>query len=214
MLGTLRYAALMVLLGVFLPGTVYLVGFRSALKGNGSSLAERLNIDIDTFDVETFQDTLSPATAKRLGLISLHPATEIIVVVVTSTGCAASHDPGLTNAVRKLRPLLEAAYAHRPDVVVRMVGVALDWDVRAGVDHLMDLADFDEVVSGGNRLNTATEKYLWGPYALGGGTPQVLILNREIRWSPTGLEVGEEELLLLRRGPAEIATWVDAGAAL
>jgi hypothetical protein len=146
--------------------------------------------------------------------MSTHPTTELVVVVVTSTGCSASHDPAFREAVGRIRPLLEAAYSHRPEVVVRMVGLALDWNVRGGVEHLMGLTDFDEVVSGGNRLNTATEKYLWGHHALGGGTPQLLVLNREIRWSPEGLDIGKEETLLLRRGPAEIAFWVEEGAPL
>jgi hypothetical protein len=203
------------LFGIVLPAGLYL-GFMSlnAAGSRPSSLLERLGIDPDTFDVALFEDTVSPRTAWRLGLVSRTPSTEIVVVVVTSSACAASRRPELAESVRLVPHLLDQQFALQSDVVIRMVGVALDWSIRSGYDHLLTMGAFDEIIIGGNRVNVAAEKYLWGSYGLGGGTPQLLILCRTVDMRQPSITVEGEQLLLALQGTTAIQDWVLRGAVL
>jgi hypothetical protein len=201
--------------GVLVPGSLYLifVTFASS-KYRSAPLIEQLGIDPDTFNVALFYDTLSPKRANQLGLISRHPATELVVVVISSSGCIASRDPEFQKAVRRLPMLLNDKFTDNPEMVIRLVGVALDWDVNKGIEHITKMAEFDEVIAGGNRLNVATEKFLWGEPRLGGGTPQLIVLQRSVHWGESGVVVGDERVLHHLAGPQNIAEWVRGGAPL
>lgn len=111
-----------------------------------------------------------------------------------------------------MRATLDAHFEHRGEIIVRTVGVGLDWDIKAGVEHLRELTEFDEITVGGNRLNVASEKYLWGEPRLGGGTPQLLLLERRVTWSDQGVLLESERLLDVIVGPTNIADWVNDGA--
>jgi hypothetical protein len=48
-------------------------------------MLDYLGVDPATFDVATFEDTLSPKLAHDLGLISKRPTTEIVVAYIASS---------------------------------------------------------------------------------------------------------------------------------
>lgn len=119
----LAKAAVTMVLGICIPA----VGYLSFTERDDRprSFVAVMDIDPDTFDVETFQDTLSPRTAWRHGLRSRHPATEVVAVVVTSSGCIGSQAPEFHRAIGALRETLDANFEHRGAIIVRTVGVGL-----------------------------------------------------------------------------------------
>ena len=113
-----------------------------------------------------------------------------------------------------IRKLIRGQLAQRPEAVERMVGLALDRDPWVGADYLETLGGFDEIVTGGIWLNTATEKYLWGEYTISPETPQVALLERRTRYIDGVLVVEDEHLIWTIAGAAGIMEWVAGGAAL
>jgi len=173
---------------------------------------QTLGLDPASFDLMTFEDTLTPRRARELGLASRHPATEAMVVVLGSSGCAPSTTREFRDAIAPIPSLLEAQFAQRPEVVPRLIGIALDPSARRGAEYLLDLGEFDEVIAGGSLLNTATEKYIWGTHALSPGTPQVLLLERTVTWSEQGVRIEGERVLRTLIGIEQISSWVSEGA--
>lgn len=88
---SLAKAAFTVVLGIGIPAVGYLS--LAGTEERSTSFVEIMDIDPDTFDVVGFQDTLSPRTAWRHGFLSRYPATEVVAVVVTSSGCVGSQAP-------------------------------------------------------------------------------------------------------------------------
>ena len=134
------------LFGVVLPAAAYLVARAVFLSPTPPSAFEQLGIDPASID----PDTLSPSRlATDLGLITHLRTTEYVVVVVSSSICAASATEGFDDSVRMIRQLIRSQLSQRPEAVERMIGVALDRDPRIGADYLETLGGFDEVVTGG-----------------------------------------------------------------
>ena len=133
------------LFGVVLPAAAYLVACAVFLSPTPPSAFEQLDIDPASID----PDTLSPRLATDLGLITRLRTTEYVVVVVSSSICAASATEGFDDSVRMIRQLIRSQLSQRPEAVERMIGVALDRDPRIGADYLETLGGFDEVVTGG-----------------------------------------------------------------
>lgn len=200
-----------VLLGIVLPALAYLTVHFTVFNGVPAptpSPIDVLGIDPSAID----PDTLSARAAERMGVRSRQPATELVAIIITASWCKANGVEGFHESVAKIPQLLEAHIANRHDVLKRVIGIAIDPDVRTGVDHLLDLAQFDEIISGGDWLNTATEKYLWGTFALGGNIPQVAILQRTVTWTPYSVALEGDQILKTISGPDEIMNWVAQGA--
>ena len=197
------------LLGVVLPAVAYLT-VRAIFFSPTPSAFERLGIDPASID----PDTLSPRVAADLGLITRLPTTEYIVLVISSSYCRAAAVEGFADSVRKIRELTRNQLTQRPEAVERMIGVALDRDPWVGADYLETLGRFDEIVTGGIWLNTATEKYLWGKYAIPPETPQVALLERRTRYIDGAMIVEDEHLIWTIAGAAEVMEWVAGGAPL
>lgn len=203
-----RWARLL-LFGMVIPGLGYLaVHFALLDRSPVSPLAAR-GLDPSNFDV----DTISPSLAKELGLRTKRPATEVVAVVISSTFCRANGFEGFHDAVAEIPSLLEAHVASRPEMVSRVIGISLDHDPETGANYLFGLADFDEVTAGGNWLNTATEKFLWGSFSLQAEIPQIVLLQRTVIWQDESSAVLEqEEVLKTIVGAEEIVEWVAHGA--
>lgn len=197
------------LLGIVLPAVAYLT-VRAVFFSPTPSAFERLGIDPASID----PDTLSPRVAADLGLITRLPTTEYVVLVISSSYCRAAAVEGFADSVKTIRGLIRGQLAQRSEAVERMIGVALDRDPWVGADYLETLGGFDEIVTGGIWLNTATEKYLWGGYAIPPETPQVALLERRTRYTEGAMIVEDEHLVWTIRGAAEIMEWVAGGAAL
>lgn len=195
-------------MGVILPALGYLVVHYALPDDTAKSRFEALGIDPATVDV----DTLPPQLAKQLGVVSVQPTTELVAVVISASFCLANGVDGFHEAVERIPRLLRAQIDNRPEMVTRVVGVAVDPDPETGAEYLVHLAEFDEVIAGGSWLNTGTEKFLWGRYALGGSIPQIVVLQRTVT-RPQGFVVLESERLVRTiAGADKIIDWVARGA--
>lgn len=197
-----------VLYGIALPAVGYILIHYAVFERRQLSPFERLGIDPATIDL----DTISPKLAQQLGLRSKLPATELVVVLISAGFCSANSVAGFNEAVGAIRELLQTQVNDQPTVVTRMIGISLDTDARTGSEYLLGLAQFDEIIAGGNWLNTATEKFLWTDTPEDVNIPQIVILQRSIRWSGAFPDLGTELVLKRIVGPGEIIEWVSRGA--
>lgn len=194
--------------GVGLPALVYvLIHFTVPAPKPQSRLAQ-LGIDPVTLDL----DTISPRLAQMLGLRSKRTAVELVAVIISAQFCAANTVTGFSDAVAAVPGLLQAQVEHESEVVTRVIGISLDTDARTGSDYLFSLAAFDEIIAGGNWLNTATEKFLWAHSGTDVNIPQVLLLERSVTWSDAFPSLGTERVLQRLVGAEEIIEWVNRGA--
>jgi hypothetical protein len=197
------------LFGVVLPALGYLLVHFTLVGRRPPSRSEALGIDPTKLDA----DTISPHLAQQLGLRSKKPATEVVAVVISAKFCRGNRVAGFHEAVAALPARLRAQVSDRPEVITRVVGVSLDNNPKVGVDYLFRLAEFDEVVAGGNWLNTATEKFLWGSYALKAEIPKVVLLRRTVTWTGgSAAKLEQEQVLQTIDGADKIVAWVAQGA--
>jgi len=201
-----------ILLGIVLPAVVYIgwleLADQQADRDTPAARAAELGIDVEALD----PDVLSPRVADALGLVSLEPTTEYVVVFLSATWCSGSTYRGLSESIRRLEGLIDSQVNDREDAVVRMVGVSLDTDPSVGLSYLARFGPFDEVVAGGSWLNFATEKLFWDEMPVSGELPQVVVMERRVRFAPYLVTVGEERILRSVIGARAIVEWVADGA--
>lgn len=153
-----------------------------------------------------------------LGSTEAASGTELVVVYMGSANCAWSNRDSVSLAVREIKSVL-ADRAEERGHAFASLGVALDWSVEEGLDHLEEFGHFDEVAAGRNWLNHAAIDYLWKDVPGRAATPQVLVLKRSIRGpddrSPgRRYDVGDPELVVRKVGYDEITGWLAADVAL
>ncbi len=141
---------------------------------------------------------------------------ELAFVYIGSSGCAASNRPFLPETVKQLKLLIEEQARNRGRSFVA-IGVARDWDVEAGLEHLEKFGPFDQVMAGRNWLNIGALKYIWEDVPGIAATPQVVVLDRRIE-TPEGRGAGyaiqDAHLLVRKVGTREIRRWLKRGAPL
>lgn len=143
---------------------------------------------------------------------------ELLMVYIGSSTCEPSNSRKVRQDVRELRTLLagRAAAAGRSLVTV---GVAIDGRAAAGMAHLRKVAPFDEVAAGGGWANAHALKYVWEEWPGIAGTPQIVVIDREIhvqRGGPGGVSYsrGAERMVARLAGAWEISRWRTSGAPL
>lgn len=194
--------------GVLLPAIGYLAVHFALPRHASPSALEELGIDPTTLD----PDTLTPQLAKRLGLHTHRPSTEVVAIVISASFCVANSVKGFHEATRAIPSLINAQLRNRPEAITRAVGIAVDQSPRVGSEYLLKLAEFDEIIAGGNWLNTATEKYFYSGYRLEPAIPQVLILERTVTWSAHSVSLSGEKVLATLNGADSIIAWAKRGA--
>jgi hypothetical protein len=114
-------------------------------------------------------------------------------------------------AIRSLGTLL-SSQASIAGYSFHLVGIAVDWEVSAGLRYLRDLGEFDEISSGGKWLNTAVSERLFTESRP--SVPSVVLCQRTITAVPeSGTMVFTHERELLRMvGAKQIAEWAYLGA--
>ena len=139
---------------------------------------------------------------------------ELIAVWIGAPGVdvEAGFLPMIREMLKSVR--IEAA-ATRRTFVFR--GVSLVPSVKEAVEHLAQIADFDEISAGGNWTNSAVARYL-GP-DIGrdrtSSVPQLIFLEREIRSNGSDrFSVLPEHELKRYIGLGEIGDWIKAGSPL
>lgn len=123
----------------------------------------------------TNQRVIGPSS-EQVEIDRLNSRTELLMVYIGKKNCAASSQLA-SNTVDSMRSYFRGR-ADRADRAFVTMGVALDWQVSDGLDHLERLGPFDQVSAGGNWANSSTIKYLWGELGGEAATPQFLIVKR------------------------------------
>lgn len=139
----------------------------------------------------------------------LDTVAELALVYVGSSSCTFSDPEVLRPAISDVRDSLEqrgAAAGYR----VKAIGVSVDNDVGRGVQHLEEVAEFDEIVVGNGWQNLGSLNYVFGELGGEPATPQLLVVRRVVQ---EGIyhAVLEEELLGRHTGLNAIRLWLSAG---
>lgn len=97
------------------------------------------------------------------------------------------------------------------------LGVAVDPGADAGLRHLEGMGPFDEVTAGRGWANAHALRYVWEEWPGIAGTPQIVLIEREMRverGGPGGVSyaAGPERLVLRKAGIGEIDRWRRSGA--
>ncbi len=143
---------------------------------------------------------------------------QILMVYVGNSQCVWSEDASLPDAVERIKVRL-AEQAEKQGMSFKAVGVALDWQAEAGLEHLENFGRFDEISSGYNWANTLALEYLWSDREVSPSTPQILVYERYLvapRDSTDPLLYAEEgpRRILVKRGLAEIVDWAESGVSV
>ena len=136
---------------------------------------------------------------------------QLVVVYIGMTGCGASRDPELKQAIRRMKPLL----AHQADSLKRPLsvnGISLDWVVDSGFVYLQSLGTWDEITVGNNWGNLGAIRYIWREVGGKPVIPQVLVYERSVTQDKKGITFGSERRLAMYEGVPEIIEWVRRGA--
>jgi hypothetical protein len=138
---------------------------------------------------------------------------EFVVVYVGMTGCGASRDPELREAVRRMKPMLARQAAAR-SVALTISGVALDWGTEKGVEYLRGLGAWDEISVGSNWTNLGAVHHIWAHPDRRAAVPQILVLERTVVEGPRRISVSDERRVAVLTGVGEIVDWVKGGSPL
>lgn len=135
----------------------------------------------------------------------LRSGTEVLMVLIGSSGCAGTAAPGLPEAVARVKTALRSK-AEREAQSFVTIGVALDWSIPKGMAMLERFGPFDEVMVGRSWLNSGVVKYIWKDVPGFAATPQIVVLEREIA-NDGGFVVGPEQVRTRRIGADAIIAW-------
>lgn len=150
--------------------------------------------------------------AERIAL--QEPGEEIVVIYVGSSRCSWCARPELPRYVAQAVEAIRAE--RRASARVTLIGVAVETDPSAGLDHLRRVAPFDQVTAGGGWLNDGAYRYIWAGVGQPAATPQIIVLRRTIERDAQEdgsalYRVRDERILARKVGLRSIAEWVETG---
>lgn len=140
---------------------------------------------------------------------------ELALIFIGSSTCGASRHEVLPRAVQRLKlEMRERAVASGRSFTT--LGIARDWDVDEGIEHLRGFGRFDEVVAGRNWVNIGILRYVWEDLPGRAATPQLLVVDRRLvdrnATEASGGVLQDEQLLVRLVGWQEIERWAARGA--
>ena len=141
---------------------------------------------------------------------------ELALIFIGSSKCAFSTNPELPQMVETAKESVQKA-AMEADRSFTATGIAKDWDVHAGVTHLVTFGTFDEIMAGRSWMNEGVLKYIWQTLPGVPSTPQVLVVERKVSVPGDAIDrfkVSEEAVVVRKIGLGEIQQWVEAGTPL
>jgi hypothetical protein len=139
--------------------------------------------------------------------------TQVLAICFGQSDCAPCREPALKAALHDMKPLL-LEQANRSARDFSTLGVALDWDLEAGLSLLEPLTELDEVAVGANWMNAAAIRWIWQDSTSRAGIPQIVLVERTVAVGGTGIAVGPDRLLKRVIGADAIRAWVAQGAPL
>lgn len=141
--------------------------------------------------------------------------TELALIYIGSSTCAAAKDPDLTVLVDSLAEVLRGVASER-GFRFTTIGIAKDWETSDGLEHLGRFDEFDELIVGRGWLNAGGQRYVWRDIPGIAAVPQVLVVTRQIRYADSihGYDVNDEQLVARKAGLQEIESWLRLGVSL
>lgn len=137
---------------------------------------------------------------------------QLVFVYVGRAACGWCQRPEtkliVAEAVRSLR-----ARADSTGLVFSAVGVGLDSQPTASLDHLREIADFDQLLVGGGWGSEAALRFVWGEFGGSSGTPQVLLIGRNLARSgqmTSYFTATQEQVLARYVGLYELMDWAES----
>lgn len=149
--------------------------------------------------------------AGRYRPVAALPGEEIALVYVGSSTCAWSNAEELPAIVHDLKLRL-LTRAREEGKGFAAIGVAQDAVASNGVEHLLKFGEFDEIAAGRGWANIGVQKYVYGNMPGPGGTPQILVVARNLGHETGHVVVDGERVLARMVGLNEITEWAAAGA--
>ena len=152
--------------------------------------------------------TLAPVGGRTTGdrVMRIRSGREWQLILIGASTCGASTYPGLSGAVRAVhRGIADSATA--AGVTFTAAGIALDWDVEAGLRFLNDYGPFDEISTGRNWMNGTAERYLFGDLAAAPSLPQLVLVERTVEMLPGRIKRSDPVVLERKIGYEQIFAW-------
>lgn len=156
------------------------------------------------------------ASLRRSGGADSSPATvpksgeQVVAVFIGASFCGWSRDRRLRSEISQMRKVLEVR-ARKEGATFMTIGVALDGAADAGLRFLRRFGRFGETAVGAGWLNSEAVRYMWRDVPGDAAIPQVVVLERPITVTGSGIDVGEEHMLVRAVGTVSIARWARAG---
>ncbi len=136
----------------------------------------------------------------------LKDGTELITIWALDSACGFSRYPGLPPAIAAIDKKLRE-YARTNNRRIIRIGMSMDSDPDVAIQFLRRFGPFDEVIAGGNWLNTGVVTYLMrdnpGPFSI----PQLIVLERRVEGG--GRRVGADSLIMRKVGYRELLDFAE-----
>ena len=150
---------------------------------------------------------------------TFQPGPQLVFVYLGSAHCAYSNTEEMPEIIQGLK-LAVKRHAEESGRSFRAVGIASNWIVDHGIEHLRKFGTFDEIMTGQSWLNTGSLKYIWKDLPGHGATPQVLVVERVVETpfqehrQGQGYMISEEKLIVRVVGVEALSQWLANGVAL
>ncbi len=141
----------------------------------------------------------------------LESGHQIVAVYFGAHWCHPCQTPEMKRAIKEMKPLI-AAQAKRSNADFSAMVVALDFDLKDGLDFVTPLGPFDEYSFGSDLESVAAQRFIWGDSLTFKGVPQVIVFERDIQMSRNRPIVFGPDHVLQRVAGDSIPIWVKAGA--
>ncbi len=138
---------------------------------------------------------------------------EMVMVYLGAYSCAFANDEALPRIVERIKLGLQDK-AVNEGMSFSAIGVAVDWRVGEGVEHLEKFGQFDEILAGRKWHGVGSLQFFKERLAGVAATPQVLVFKRDIEAEEGAFRVSNERVLVRKMGVLGIGNWLERGLPL
>ena len=155
----------------------------------------------------------SQAAERYVPSYSVVGGQEMVMVYLGSYSCAFANDEALPGIVEQIKLGLQDK-AVNEGMSFSAIGVAVDWRVAEGVEHLEKFGQFDEIMAGRKWHGFGSLQFFKQRLAGVAATPQVLVFRRDVEVEEGAFRVSDERVLVRQMGVLGIGNWLERGLPL
>ncbi len=179
------------------------------------NIALGIIVCLSTFAVVRYGVVPHPTVQLRWGPVWERPSgppitdRQLALIYIGSSTCGAARRPEVARAVRTAVEHLSRE-ALRLEIDFGALGVARDYDLQSGIEHLEAFGVFDELLVGNGQYNTGVLRWVYQKVPGNASTPQIVLILREVSHFPS---VGVHNPTVLARivGVEELLEWTNRG---